>query len=639
MFVRLRAWIWANYSFALVLLITVSYLPVFRAGFVWDDDENILESPNLHDLAGLKRIWLEPTSTQQYYPLTHTSFWLQAKTSGLSPLPFHVANLALHVVTALLVLALLRRLAVAGAEFGATLFALHPLNVESVAWITERKNVLSGALVLAACLCYLRYDELAFNTEQPSEADERARRRRWLWGASFSLFVLALCAKTAVAPVPAALLVVLVGRRLRPLLRTVTALSPFFTVGAAAGLATAYLERTHVHAEGDDFAWTWADRLLIAGRAFCFYPQKLLFPEGLQFFYPKWRIDAHAALGWCFPLAVVGSFVALVAVRKRFGNAPLVAFLVYGVLIFPALGFFNVYFMRFAFVQNHFQYLGGIPVLAAAAAAATRALTRASAPARVSLAAALVALCGACSFSESRTFRDYETLFLTSLRRNPDAWVAAYNLGTRYQDAGNWQGAIEMYRRAQRVRPRDPEVVMNLGTALAQGGRLREAISALDEAVKLRPEHSESRLNLAMALELAAEPAAAVAAYEEALRLRPKHTRAKRQLAWLLATTSDPRVRDGRAAVARATSACAETVRAVARCQDTLAAAEAANGDFESATRRAERAAQLALSEGQESAARAYEARARLYATRKAYVEQSPGSEQSERAAHRHSRP
>jgi len=122
----------------LAALITATYLPVFGAGFVWDDDENILQSPNLHDVAGLARIWRDPTATQQYYPLTHSSFWIQAKTTGLSPLPFHLVNVALHVTTALLLLLVLRRLLVAGAELGATLFAVHPLNVESVAWVTER---------------------------------------------------------------------------------------------------------------------------------------------------------------------------------------------------------------------------------------------------------------------------------------------------------------------------------------------------------------------------------------------------------------------------------------------------------------------------------------------------------------------
>jgi tetratricopeptide (TPR) repeat protein len=331
---------------------------------------------------------------------------------------------------------------------------------------------------------------------------------------------------------------------------------------------------------------------------------------------------------------VLALFGALIALRRRVGDGPLVVFLVYGLLVFPALGFFNVYFMRFAFVQNHFQYLAGIPILAAVAATATRAFAHVPAPARFAVAAASIASCGVYSFVESLTFHSYESLFLATLERNPEAWVAAYNLGLRYQDAGDRQRAIEMYRTAQRVRPEDPQIVMNLGTALAEAGQLREALGVLQEAVRLRPEHAESRLNLAAALDLAGQPAAAVAAYSEALRLRPKYTRAKRQQAWLLATTSDPQVRNGRAAVSLATSACTETVRAIARCQDTLAAAEAANGDFESAAKRAERAAQLARSEGHESASKAYGSRARLYAAHQAYVEQNHQFERSERPAH-----
>jgi tetratricopeptide (TPR) repeat protein len=628
---RACAWLRTHYAFVLVALVSASYLPVLRAGFVWDDDENILESPNLHDLAGLVRIWRDPHSTQQYYPLTHTSFWLEAQTTGLTPFAFHALNVALHAATAVLVLFLLRRLAVAGAEFGATLFALHPLNVESVAWVTERKNVLSGALALAACLCYLRYDELAFSVRPSEEGAARAREKRGFWSAALVLFALSLAAKTAVAPVPAALLIALVGLRGRRAVNAATALAPFFALGVAAGLGTAFLERTHVHAQGADFAWSWAERLLIAGRAFWFYPQKLLLPVGLSFFYPKWSIDPHSALGWGFPLGVVALFAALLALRPRLGNGPLVVFLAYGALIFPALGFFNVYFMRFAFVQNHFQYLAGIPVLAGVAAAGSRALAHWSAELRFAVAAVVTALCGAHSFAESTTFHSYESLFLATLERNPDAWVASYNLGVHYQKAGNLPGAIEMYQAARRARPNDPQIIMNLGTALAEAQRLPEALAALTEAVRLRPEHPESRLNLAIALDLAGEPAAAVAAYAEAVRLRPRYTRAKRQEAWLLATTSDPQVRNGAAALALATSACAETVRAVARCQDTLAAAEASAGNFESAVRRAQHAAELARREGHEAAAKSYEARARLYATHQAYVDLRHGLENGER--------
>ena len=606
---RLHARLLTNYAFVLVALVVVCYLPVLGAGFVWDDDENILESPNLKNLAGLARIWSDPHSVQQYYPLTHTTFWLQAQTTGLTPLAFHVVNVALHAITAVLVLYVLRRLAVAGAELGATLFALHPLNVESVAWVTERKNVLSGALALAACLLYLHFDDAT------STAD--ARRKRRLWAFALACFALALMAKTAVAPLPAALLVVLVGLHHRRLVPAAVPLMPFFACGIFAGLGTAYLERTHVHAQGSDFAWSFAERLLIAGRAFCFYPQKLLIPEGLMFFYPTWSIDTHSLLSWCFPLLALGVLSLLVVTRKRIGDAPLVAFVGYGLLIFPALGFFNVYFMRFAFVQNHFQYLAGIPVLAALAAF----IARVSLPLRVGLAVVLSVLCGACSFSESRTFTSYESLFLTALERNPDAWVAAYNLGIHYQDEGNRAGAVEMYRTARRVRPSDAGIAMNLGIALAEVGRLPEALTELQAAVRLDPQHPEARLNLAMAYERAGKPGEAAAAYREALRLRPKYTRAKRQAAWLLATTTDAGVRDGQAALALATAACAETVKAQARCQDTFAAAEAAIGNFDGATQRATHAAELARREGHEPDAKTYEARARLYAMHQSFSE------------------
>ena len=620
-------WLQSKYPLVLVAIVAISYAPVFRAKFVWDDDENILESPNLHDLAGLARIWSDPKASQQYYPLTHTSFWLQAKTTGLAPLPFHLLNLALHAAGAVLLLFLLRRLALAGAELAATLFAIHPINVESVAWVTERKNVLSGALVFAACLSYLIHDEAA--SARTADGEPRALRApRRNWWLALMLFVLALAAKTAVAVVPAALFVVLVGLRGRRPAPVLLALAPFLVLGVAAGLGTAFLERTHVNADGADFSWSYAERVLIAGRAFAFYLQKLVWPQGLIFFYPKWQIDAHAPLAWFYPIAVVAVFGALFALRRRWGVGPFLALVVYGVLIFPALGFFNVYFMRFSYVQNHFQYLAGVPVLAFIAAVAARVLEPASLNVRITIGAAVTLLCSWLTFSESAQFRDYETLFLTTLERNPDAWVAAYNLGNYYQGRQEREAAIVKYRAALRVRPHDPQILTNLGATLAETGHLTEALGALREAVRLRPEHVDSQLNLASALELDRKPALAVVAYREALRLRPSSIRAKRQLAWLLATTDDVQVRDGQAALWLARSACADTKRALARCQDTLAAAEAASGDFESAATRARHAAELARRQGEEQAAKHYQARARLYATGQPYVEvpQLPGS-------------
>jgi len=616
------AWSWlkAKFPLVLVVLVGVSYASVLRAKFVWDDDENILESANLHDLAGLVRIWCDPKSTQQYYPLTHTSFWLQAKTTGLSPLPFHALNVVLHAAAAVLLLFVLRRLAIAGAELATALFAIHPLNVESVAWVTERKNVLSGVLVFAACLAYLSYDEAAFASERATDSGARASRARRHWWFALLLFVLALAAKTAVAVVPAALAVVLIGLRGRRVAPTLLALSPFLSFGVAAGLGTAFLERTHVNAQGINFSWSASERVLIAGRAFFFYLEKLVVPEGLLFFYPKWQIDAHDPSAWIYPLGVVAAFGVLFALRSRWGVQPLVALAAYALLIFPALGFFNVYFMRFAYVQNHFQYLAGVPVLTFMAAVGARLLESWNANVRVAIGALVTLIGSVLTCLECAQFRDYETLFLTTLERNPDAWVAAYNLGNYYQERHALDKSIAMYRVALRVRPQDPQILTNFGATLADAGQLPEALTALRDAVRLRPEF-DSHLNLALALERDRQPAPAVAAYREALRLRPSSIRVQRQLAWLLATTADARVRDGRAALTLAQSACAKTVRAVARCQDTLAAAEAASGLFESAAARAREAAQLARREGDEPGAKRYEARARLYDSAQPYVE------------------
>lgn len=594
---------------AIAALVVIAYAPALGASWVWDDDVNVVTNGALRDLTGLGRIWTDITVTQQYYPLTHTTFWLQYQTSGLWFPAYHAVNVVLHAVTAVLLLFVLRRLAVKSAALAAALFALHPLQVESVAWVTERKNVLSGALALGACLAYLRFDE----------AENPARRRRW-WALALGLFVLALAAKTAVAVVPAALLAAMALLRGRRGARLALPLAPWFAVGAAAGLFTAYLEHGRVGAHGPEFAWSLPFRVLIAGRAFFFYLQKLALPVDLAFFYPRWDIDPRAPAQWLWPLAGMALFAAAFIQhrRGRLPAGPLCALIAYAALVFPALGFFNVYFMRYAYVQNHFAYLGSMPALALFAAAIVRvaetARLPAAAPAVVPAALALL------SAREAAAYRDYETLFVAALAKNPDAWVASYNLGLHYQEKGRRVEAVAMFRRARATRPHDPAIAGSLGGALAEAGALDEALPLLEEAARGAPAHAESRFNLGLGLELAGRHAEAAAEYREAVRLRADWPRAQRQLAWLLATTDDAGVRDGRAAVALAESACARTKQTLARCLDTLAAAHATAGDFVKATAVATKAVELARAGGEKGAANTYEARKALYAKGEAYV-------------------
>jgi tetratricopeptide (TPR) repeat protein len=600
----LRRQLAARYPLVLAALVLVAYLPALGADYVWDDDENIVTNGALRTIEGLGRIWTDVTVTQQYYPLTHTTFWIQYQLGGLWFPAYHAVNVALHAATAILLLFVLRRVAVKGAELAAALFALHPVNVESVAWVTERKNVLSGALALAACLAYLRYDE-----------DEVPRLRRW--AGAFALFVLALAAKTAVAVIPAALLAVLVllrGRRARALVP----LAPFFVAGIAAGLFTAHLERARVGAHGADFDWSLPFRVLVAGRAFFFYLGKLLLPIDLAFFYPRWDIDPRSPLAWAYPVAAAALFAAALHLhrRGRLGAGPLAALIAYGALIFPALGFFNVYFMRFAYVQDHFAYLASMPFLALVAAGLTRLVERV--PRAWPAIGGVPAVLALGAAREAATFHDYETLFRAALERNPAAWVASYNLGLYEQKNNRSADAVPLLRAALSAQPEDPEILGALGTALAESGQIREAGSLLAEAARRAPEHAESRFNYGLALEIEGRHAEAAAEYRAAVRLRPEWARPQRQLAWLLATTDDPAVRDGHAAVPLAQSACARTKVTVARCLDTLAAAYAAAGDFDQAQTIAARAVMAARAAGEKTGP--YEARERLYAKGEAYV-------------------
>ena len=264
-----------------VLISLLAYYPAWHGGMLWDDDAHITRL-ELRSLQGLWRIWFEPGATQQYYPIAHSAFWLQARLWGDQVLGYHLANISLHALSAFLVVVIMRRLALPGAVLAGVVFALHPVQVESVAWMTELKNTLSGALYLGALLAYLGFDR---------------SRRRQRYALAMVLFVLALLSKTVTATLPAALLVVFWWQRgtlswrhdVRPLV-------PFFLLGAAGGATTVWVERMFIGARGAEFSFSVAERILVAGRAFVFYLRQLLWPANLLFVYPRWDIDAGALL-------------------------------------------------------------------------------------------------------------------------------------------------------------------------------------------------------------------------------------------------------------------------------------------------------------------------------------------------------
>lgn len=517
------------------VLFVIAYWRAVGGGPVFDDFDH-LTRPELRDWGGLWRIWSEPGVVSQYYPVTHSLFWAQARLWGDAMPGYHLVNLALHGLCAVLFWSVLRRLAVPGAIWASGVFLLHPVMVESVAWISEQKNTLSTALYLGAALACIRFD---------------ATRSRRAWAAGLALFAAAVLAKAPASTLPAALLVVIWWKRGRiDARRDVVPLLPFFVVAAAAGSFAVWMEKHFIGASGGDYALGMVERALVAGRAVWFYLGKLFWPAELVFIYPRWTPDT-ADLGWyAAPVAALLALAGAWLLRRR-TRAPFAGLLLFGGTLFPALGFVDVYPFRYSFVADHYQYLAALgPVALATAGMATWAAKGARARSVGSMAAGVVVLLGltALSWRQSGFYRDGETLWTETVRRNPQAYVAHGNLGYLHLLAGRWEESKQASERAIKLRPDYADALSNFGTAQRQLGDTEGAILSFRRALALEPGLAAAHLNLALALREAggadgAGDAAGAGEREaeigehlrEAVRLRPNLADARVALGdWLM---------------------------------------------------------------------------------------------------------
>lgn len=501
--------LWNAAMCALLLGATlVAYLPALGGGLLWDDDMHVTRA-ELRSLDGLWRIWFDLGATQQYYPLLHSAFWLEHSLWGDAVLGYHLTNVALHAASACLVVLIVRRLSLAGAWLAGFLFALHPVCVEAVAWISEQKSTLSGVFCLAAALAYLHFD--------------RTRRKSHYWLA-LGLFVLALASKTVTATLPAALLVIFWWQRGRIAWRSdVLPLVPWFAVAIPAGLFTAWVERAprFIGAQGPEYALTVMQRLLLAGRVPWFYAWKIVWPSNLMFVYPQWKIDPGEWWQYLFPLAAAALAVALGWLARK-NRGPLAGFLIFGGTLFPVLGFLNVYPFRYSYVADHFQYLAALGILVPAAAG-LMLLVRRILPGRIgpmALPILLVMPLGLATWRQSGLYRDYETLFRETLARNPASALAHNNLGVMLMlKPGGIPEAAAKFEAAVRLKPDSPDHHVNLGLALAQmPGRLPDAITEYQTALRLNPNFYAAHLNLGLALmSIPGRTQDAIAEYEKAI--------------------------------------------------------------------------------------------------------------------------
>ncbi len=506
----MRGWIKAV---VLISLVIVVYIPSINGDFVWDDDLYLTKNPLIYAPDGLRRIWFSTEVPTQYFPLVYTSFRIEYSLWGLRPTGYHLVNILLHAINAVLLWHVLKFLSFPGSWLAAVIFAVHPVQVESVAWISERKNVLSGAFYFLTLIAWLKFS---------------SHENRWRWVYYFQavgLYALALFSKTTTATLPIAIILILWLKKERIDRSRLAQILPFALMGLAMGALTIWWERFHQGTRGPDFSLSIAERLLIAGRAFWFYLGKLLWPVNLCFSYSRWDINPVDLKQWLWPLAVIVLFGLLWRWRRKTGQGPIISAVFFMATLSPLLGFIALFTFKFSFVADHYQYLaciGPITILSALLIK-LRVINRG-----VSLAATatILIVLSWLSWNQNKIYTDGETLWRDTLHKNPQSWLAHNNLGRLLYSQGKTDEAISHYNEALRLAPEEGLIHSNFGIALAKKGMIQEAIREQQTALRLLPLYPNAHNNLGMVLFLQGLTKDAIGEYAEALRLKPNYAEA-----------------------------------------------------------------------------------------------------------------
>ena len=494
------------------------YLACVHGDWVWDDYPLIALNPVVQGPYSFLAWWFSPDAPD-YFPLTTTMLWLEWHAFGNATTGYHVVSMLLHAAASILLWRLLAVMRIPGAWLAGLLFAVHPLCVESVAWISELKNTLTQPLFLLAAIHWVRADEQA-------ETDQAFTAGATQWALALFCFLMAMFAKTSVVMFPVVILLHAWWKRGAVSFRDILRAAPFFLVSLLLGLVTIWFQ--HGRAIGAEVIPVGgpASRFAIAGMAIPFYLSKILLPIGLLPIYPRWQVDPPHIwqfLSWpC--LAALGA--ACWFNRRTWGRQILFAGGFFLIMILPVLGFITISYMRISWVADHFVYLPMISIVALLAAAITTAAKQLTGNARHAATAAtatIVLLLAIASFRDAAAWVDEGTLWQQNVRSNPDAWMAYVRLGSWKRRHGNPQGALLDFQAAIRLRPEYGENHNDMANALRDMGRVEEALAAYRESIARSPLIIESRTNLAEYLAEQGRFAEAAIQYRELVAMVPDH--------------------------------------------------------------------------------------------------------------------
>jgi protein O-mannosyl-transferase len=509
-----RDWLW---GLILILFVILTYTPVWQTGFIWDDDAHLTANPCIVGPLGLKEIWT--TSAADICPLTLTTFWVEHALWGLAPLPYHLVNVLLHGACALLLWRILRSLRVQGAWLGAALWSLHPVAVESVAWITEMKNTESGLFFLLSILFFVR-------RLRAKELNNGPTGGGWNYALTLLFAALAMASKSSTVILPVVLCLCAWWMEGRWRWRNVVSVVPILLMSIAASALSIWTQGLALATGVTDSQWvrTWPERLTTAGDAVWFYLGKLLWPHPLITIYPRWQIDAGQWVSFLPLLAVIVILAIFWFKRELWSRACFFAFAYFMAALLPVLGLIDNPIFRFSLVFDHLQYLASIGPLALAGTGLARFsdfIIPKKPLLQSTLCAGLLVILGMASWQRTWVYESQETLWTDTLAKNPNTWFGRCNLGVVLFQKGQVDEAVAQYQKALEINPNYVAAHYNLGNALFQKGQLEEALAQYQKAVEINPNDAEAHINLGNALFQNEQLDEALAQFQKAIEINP----------------------------------------------------------------------------------------------------------------------
>jgi len=549
----------------------ISHWPALYGGFIWDDDAHVTRKA-IQSLSGLLAIWTKLGSTQQYYPLLHSLFWVQHFIWSDSSFAYHLTNISLHAFACLLLVLVLKKLSIPGAWLAGLVFTLHPIYVESIAWISEEKNTISAIFYFSSAFYYLHFEE-------------KKVKKYYIIATVF--FVLALLTKTVTATLPSALLLLIWWKNGELLWkRDIKPLRIWFGASIVAGIFTSWVESNLVGAQGTEYIMPSYERILLSGRIICFYISKIILPTHLVFIYERWTISRLNPISYAYLAVAIGLLVVCIwlyllksksAEQARSLRTPLASYLYFCGTLLPVLGFFNIYPFKYSYVADHFQYLASLGIVVPICSLASLGIKSVSHKTKL-LSTTLCVLVLVCftylTVVQSNAYQNAKTLYQVTLDKNPECWMAHNNIGVILLDEGKTDLAASEFEAALQLNPNLVGPHANLGNiysknlstqnkafkhyeaAIAQAPnsadihnlygtflttipeKHQDAFNQIQKAIELQPNYPEAHYNLGILLsQFNDRQNEAIEEYKAALTLNPDYVQAHTNLAIILAHT------------------------------------------------------------------------------------------------------